>query len=118
MVKISIKPWQEIVVHEVVKHELKLLVRNRVIGLREGALAEPLLWAEGVVFGRTVMPPTQDVVKDQLLGIIHYTAVEWASMPRYKSVLKLGGVTIPVIDAANTDALRDLAKELKKRTKR
>lgn len=114
MVKITTKPWQEVVVHEAIKHDLKDLLRNKVLGLRQGQIAEPLMWAAGVLFSRSLMPPTEDVVRDQLKGIIHLSAVEFAIMPKYRRILKSEGVTIPVIDVTSTKALRDLAKQLRK----
>jgi len=118
MVRITVKPWQEIVVHEVIEHEVKGLLKLRVLLQSKGMIAEPLLWAEGVLFSRTAFPGTSDVVKEQLQGVIHLTAVEWAPMPKYKEALALEGVTIPVIDASKTEALRDLAKELLKSKKK
>lgn len=118
MVKVSFEPWEEIVIHEVIEHKIRDLVRLRILGLREGSLAQPLLWAEGVVFARNVMPPTEDVVKEKLRGVIHFSAVEWATMPIYRSALKSKGVTVPVLNVSKNRALREVAKELKKRHKR
>lgn len=118
MVKVSFKPWEEVIIHEEIEYKLKDLTRNRVLGLREGSLAPPLVWTVGVVFSRTVMPPTDDVVKDQLQGIIHFSAVEWAIMPKYRSTLKSGGVTIPVIHVSKNESLTEVAKALKKKHKK
>lgn len=119
MVKVSFKALKEIVIHEVIEHKVRDLVRLRVLGLRQGSLAQPLVWAEGVVFSRNAMPPIEDVVKQRMEGIIHFSAVEWASMPKYKSRLRSGGVTIPVINVSDNPNLRDVAKALKKtRTQR
>lgn len=117
MVKVSVKPWKEIIVHEVIHHKIRDLVRLRILGIREGSLAQPLLWAEGVVFSRSAMPPTEDVIREQLQGIIHFSAVEWAIMPTYKKVLKSRGVTIPVINVHKNPTLRDVAKKLKETPK-
>lgn len=118
MVEVSFKPWQKVVIHEAIEYEIKDFVKSRIIGLREGSMGQPLLWAEGVVFNRTVMPPTDDIVKEQLQGIIHFSAVEWAIMPQYRTVLKSEGITIPVIDVSNNAILEDVAKELKKQHKK
>jgi len=76
-----------------------------------------LFWTEGVVFSRVVMPPTDDVIREQLKGIIHISSLEWARMPEYRKVIVSEGVRIPIIDVSNTIALRDMIRELKKSVK-
>ena len=44
MTKITIKPWEEIVVHETIKRELKELVERRTWYLKGGQLAESLVF--------------------------------------------------------------------------
>jgi hypothetical protein len=114
MVKITIKPWQEIVIHEVIEHTVAELVAMKATGARLGGPVEPLLWTDGVVFMRTSMPVAPDVIREQLQGILHFSSVEWALMPEYKSYLATGEVNIPVIDASKTIALKDMVSELKK----
>lgn len=118
MVKVVFKPWEEIVIHEDIEYKLEDLTRNRVLGLRAGSVAPPLVWAEGVVFSRNVIPPTEDIVKQQLQGVIHFSSLEWAIMPKYRSALKSGGVTIPVIKVSENMSLSAVAQELKKKHKK
>lgn len=114
MVKVTFQPWEEIIVHERIKRDLKDLVKLKTLGFKTGQIAEVFLWAEGVVFVRTVMPPTDDVVRDQLKGVIHYSSVEYAKMPKFRKVIVSEGVTIPVVDVSGTSSLRDVARALKK----
>jgi len=114
MVEVEFESIKKIVVHEVIKHPIKTFVKNRVVGLPKGVLAPPFLWAEGVLFSRSVMPPTDEVVKQQLAGILHLTAIEWALMPKFKKSLRLAGVTIPVIDVSANPTLSKIIRELKK----
>lgn len=118
MIKVIFKPWEEIVIHEDIEYRLQDLVKNRVLGSRAGSVAPPLVWAEGVVFSKTVMPPTEDIIKEQLQGIIHFSSIEWAIMPKYRSALKSGGVTIPVIRVSDNVSLSAVAKELKRKHKK
>ena len=118
MVKVTFKPLKEIVVHEALEHDLKDLVKNRILGLRRETVAHPLVWSEGIVISRTGTPPTEDVVKEMLEGFVHFQAVERASMPEYKDSLKSEGVTIPVINVSDNPSLTALAKALKSRKKR
>ncbi len=114
MTKITFQPWAEIIVHETIKRDLKDLVKLKTLYFKTGQITEVFLWAEGVVFVRTPMPPTDDVVRDQLKGVIHYSSVEYAKMPKYRKTIVSGGITVPVVDVSETRALRDVARELKK----
>ena len=62
MTKITIKPWEEIVVHETIKSDLDKLIEKRTQYLRSGQVAEPLVWAEGVVFNHNLLPLSEDVI--------------------------------------------------------
>jgi hypothetical protein len=115
MTRITFQPWEEIIVHETIKRDLRDLVKLKTLYFKTGQIAEIFLWAEGVVFVRTPMPPTDDVVRDQLKGMIHYSSVEYAEMPKYRKTILSGGITVPVVDVRGTPALRDLARELRKR---
>ncbi|MCJ7767289.1 hypothetical protein MUP79_02725, partial [Candidatus Bathyarchaeota archaeon] len=86
----------------------------KTLGFKARQIAEVFLWAEGVVFVRTAMPPTDDVVRDQLKGVIHYSSVEYAKMPKHRKVIVSEGITIPVVDVSDTSTLRDVARALKK----
>jgi hypothetical protein len=115
LTKITFKEWEEIVVHETIKSELDKLVEKRTQYLRSGQVAEPLTWAEGVVFSHNLLPLSEDVINQQVKGIIHYSNVEFAKMPKYrKNIVVSGGKSVPIVDVSNTSALRDLALELKK----
>lgn len=116
MVDVHFKPYQKIVIHEDIEHKVRDLVRFRVTGAR-GSIAQPVVWVEGIVLIRTAFPPTDDIIKEQLEGTIHFSAIEWALMPKYRSALKSGGVTIPVINVNNNLTMRIIARALKKRHK-
>lgn len=118
MVKVTFKQIKEIVIYEAIEHRLKDLVRFRILGLRRDSVAQPLVWAQGVVFSRNAVPPIKEVVKDSMEGIIHFSAVEWALMPKYRKSLQSDGVTIPVINVSNNPSLCDVAEALKKTRKK
>jgi hypothetical protein len=117
MVKVTFKPLKEIVIHEAIEHKLEDLVKLRVLGLRKETIAQPLVWTEGVVINRSPFPITDDVVKDQLEGIIHFGALEWAKMPKYRDSLKLEGVTIPIINVSDNPNMSAIANALKSQEK-
>jgi hypothetical protein len=114
MTKITFKPWEEIVIHETIKRNLKDLVKLKTLYLKRGQVSEFLLWAEGVVFVRTPMPNSEDVIRDQLKGIVHYSSIEFAEMPEYRKTIVSEGITVPIVDVSDTPALREVAKELRR----
>jgi hypothetical protein len=118
MVQVVFKPWEKIVIHEEIEYELRDLIKSRVLSSGAGAMAPPLIWTEGVVFTRQVMPPTEEIIKEQLQGIIHYSSVSWAIMRKYRSNLKSEGVTIPVVKVSENMILSAVAKELQKKRKK
>ena len=115
MVKITIKPWEEIIIHENIQHKLDDFIKICSVGVQSGGLAQPLLWAEGIVFRSSPMPQTNAVSKEMLENKVHWSSVEWAVMPNYQQVIMINEINarIPVINVSATTILRDVAKTLK-----
>jgi hypothetical protein len=118
MVKVTYKPWEEVIIHESIQHSLDDLVKMQSLGVPAGGLGNRLLWAEGIAFKHSGMPPTDDVVKEQLQGIVHWSAVEWALMPKYENaiIIRETNVRVPVIDVSTNPFLKTVAKWLKGQT--
>jgi hypothetical protein len=119
LVKVTFRPWEEVVIHESIRYNLEDLVRQSSIGVQPGGLAPPLQWAEGVAFRAVTMPPTDDVVKENLTGKVHWGAVQWALMPKYQLVIPISDINakIPIIDVSANTILCDVAKALKESVK-
>lgn len=114
--KVIFKPWEEVIIHESIYYPLQDLIQLCRIGARPGGLTSPLRWAEGVVFRYAPLLATEAVIKEMLEGKVHWTAVEWALMPKYQDVILIKEINarIPIIDVSKTSTLRDVAKILKK----
>lgn len=119
LVKITFKPWEEVVIHESIHYSFEDLVKLCSIGVQPGGLAAPLQWAEGVIFRFVAMPPTDEVVREQLQGKVHWSAVEWALMPAYKNLIMISDINakIPIINVSATAILCEVAKELREQSK-
>jgi hypothetical protein len=115
MIKVTIKPWEEVIIHESIQYTLDDFIKLCSMGVQPGGLANPLHWAEGIVFRFTPMPPTDDVIKEQLAGKIHWSAIEWALMPKYQQVIMIGDINakIPIVNVSATVILRDVIIFLK-----
>jgi hypothetical protein len=119
MVKVTFRLWEEVIIHEEISYSLDDLTKLCSMGVPPGGLAEPLRWAEGIIFRFSGLPPTDEVVREQLQGKIHWNAVEWALMPEYKNVILIKDINakIPVIDVSATVILCEIAKALKEKVK-
>lgn len=119
MVKIIYKPWEEIIVHEAIEYSFEEFIKMRSVGVPTGGLGNPLLWAEGVVFVRSVMPPSPDMIKENLEGRIHISGIEWALMPQFRNIVDIfeTKVKIPIINVSSNAILSEVAKWLKQSAK-
>jgi hypothetical protein len=115
MVKVTIKPWEEVIIHESIQHVLEDFIKICGVGVQPGGLAPPLLWAEGIVFRSGPMPSTDSITKEMLENKVHWVSVEWAIMPKYQQVIMINEINarIPIINVSATAILCDVAKTLK-----
>lgn len=115
LVKITFKPWEEVIIHDSNHYSFEDLLKIHSMGVQPGGLARPLSWAEGVVFVPLAMPPTDDIVKEQLQGKVHWLSVTWALMPEYKNVIMIQDINakIPIVNVSATAVLCEVAKALK-----
>jgi len=120
MVKVTFKPWEEVIIHEVIHYSLEDLIKISSLGVQPGGLTAPLRWAEGVVFRSAGMPPTEDVIKENLQGKVHWSSVTWALMPEYKNVILIKDINakIPIINVSATGILCDVVKALKRQAEK
>lgn len=120
LVKVTFKPWEEVIIHESIHYSLEDLLKINSIGVQPGGLADALRWAEGVIFRFIAMPPTDEIVREQLQGKIHWSAVEWALMPDYKNVILIQDINakIPIVNVSATAILREVARLLKEQSSR
>ena len=102
MVEIVYEPWKRIVIHEIVRYALDNLIKVQSLGVEPGGLAEPLLWADGIVFSRSTILETKEVLKEKIEGVVHWSSVEWAIMSEFKEVIviKETNVKVPIIDVS------------------
>ncbi len=114
MVEIEYKPVAKIVIHEVVKFDFESFVELK------SQLAGTLVnWADGIMFHRGFVPPTEQVIKDQLDGVIHWALVEFAEMKEFKPEV-IGKTTknaLRIVDASRNNEIVDFIKWLKKQPK-
>jgi hypothetical protein len=93
LVKITYTPYTEIVVHEIIERDNQSFFEDMVRQTLAGQVhAEPSVnWIDGVAFAISPMPPTEDIIKENLGGKVHYAAVLFTRMD-YKNqfIVRLG----------------------------
>ncbi len=117
MVKVTFRPWEEIVIHEETYYSHDDLIKLSSIGIQPGGLTLPLSWAEGVIFRAQAMPTTDEVIKEQLQGKIHWTSIQWALMPEYKNVILIQDINakIPIINVSANSIFSEVVRALKEK---
>jgi hypothetical protein len=115
--KIEYKPYEELIIHELVRFRLEDLVNLNALGVQSGGIGKPLYWAAGLVLNMYTLPSTDAVVNDQLNGKAHWAHVSYAPMPRYEPyiALKENNVRIPVINASTNPMFNAAAAWIKQR---
>lgn len=115
MIKVTFKPWEEVIIHESIHYSLEDLVKLVSLGVQPGGLTQPLKWAEGVAFIHIGMPPTDEIIKEQMLGKIHWNSMEWALMPKCESFIPIKDINakVPIVDVSGNTIFCAVAKALK-----
>jgi hypothetical protein len=113
--RVTFKPYEELVVHERQRFALEDMVRLRCTGMQVGSIAPNFQWAEGIVMWRETFPQNEAITKESLDGRVHWLWVGYSEMPEYKASLsyKETSVTIPVIDLSSNPVYGAAAKWLK-----
>jgi hypothetical protein len=115
LVKVTIKPWEEVIIHESIYYSLEDIVKLFSLGVQPGGLTQPLNWAEGVVFHHQAMPPADEVVKEQMQGRVHWLVIQWALMPQYQNFIPIKDINakIPIVNLSANAILSEVARTLK-----
>ena len=76
--KISYTPYQELVIHEIIEQRIPSVFFEDIVrlALNSPHQAEPSInWIDGIAFFIAPMQPTDEVVRENLQGRIHYASV-------------------------------------------
>ncbi len=115
MVKITMQPTTEVVIHDIINTGVNDLLRERVTPA--GNL--PLYWCNGILFSFSSMPMTEDVARDYMHGKLHWIEVHFSTLNDYQPILTLDDeeykatMKVRVIDTSKSELHRDLTAWLK-----
>ena len=116
MVEFEYQPWKKIIFHEVVKYPLEFFLSQHSLKIPSGGIGRPLQWADGIVFDLAGIRATDDIVKEQLEGKIHYASIVYGLLEKHQPEFRVkeGNIRIPVIDVSNNKIFREMAAWIKR----
>lgn len=116
--EISIEPWKKLVIHEVIEYNFEDWVKQIAFSSRTSGGGIPTMqWAKGVVFSPANFPTTNAVMEEQLKGILHWSSVSFAIKEKFENQIVRDNATINLVDVSVNEIFKELADELKKRSK-
>ncbi|MGQ9781057.1 MAG: hypothetical protein ACUVQ8_02215 [Nitrososphaeria archaeon] len=114
-IDVVIEPYRKIVVHELIEYVLEDWIDMILAGIRSvGGTMPTLFWCNGVVFQTSPFNPnSESIIKEQLKGIVHYSAVTFALKEKFESEIRSDKGTILLIDVSANPNFAKLAQKLK-----
>jgi hypothetical protein len=115
LVKVTFKPYEELIVHEHQRFVIDDMIRLRCTGMQVGSISPNFQWSDGLVMWRETFPQNELMTQENLDGRVHWLWVGYSEMSEYKDRLtfKETSVTIPVIDVRNNPVYSAAARWLK-----
>jgi len=118
MVEIEYVPYQKLIVHDIIEQDNTTFFEEVVrMALSQPVQVEPSVnWIDGIAFIVAPMPPTEDIVKENLSGKLHIASVLFtriAFQPQVKLNVGNQGYTARMRKADNNKNFVNLAKFLK-----
>lgn len=98
MVKITYLPYQELVVHEIIEQDNETFFEDVIRQSLTQTQVEPSVnWIDGVAFLVLAFQPTEDIVRENLTGKIHFSSVIFTKIEyRAQHPVKLGSQAFSV----------------------
>jgi hypothetical protein len=123
MTKFTYKPWSEVVIHEIIESKpedlFSSIVRQTIASSGVG-ITPSVNWVDGIAFVESQFADSDEVVREKLNGVVHYSSVEFARVPEYRSEVQVnvGGGLYPIrLQKVDTNPIFvELARYLKERT--
>ena len=114
MVEFELQSWKKIIIHEVVKFPLQHFLSGHSLGVSEGGIGRPLFWVDGIIFDRTGLPDTDDIIREKLEGKLHWNFLHYTILEKYQPEFKVAGnIRIPVIKVSDNETFKEMTKWIK-----
>jgi len=113
MVEFEYQPFKKVIIHEITKIPIEQMILARALAAGEGQIALPLYWVGGIVFEHSLAPLTDDIINEQLKGIIHWSLLMYSDMDDYEEEIVGPHATRITVFKQEGELFKDLAKWLK-----
>jgi hypothetical protein len=113
-------PYEKIIIHDVIENRFEDLISMLISGSKsQGGQAAPMInWCNGVIFQiATFNSNSEEIISQQLKGVIHYAAVNFATKKDFEPVVQTPDGLIRLIDQSANAHLVKMAEVLKKNAK-
>ena len=116
--EITIEPWKELVIHEVLELKFDDWLAQIIASARSAGGGIPtIFWACGIAFHFATFPDTETIVQEKLKGRIHYSSVTFAIKDKFeKQVIREGGA-VNFTDVSHNEIFSKLASTLRSGSK-
>jgi hypothetical protein len=112
--EITIEPWKELVIHEVLELKFDDWITQIIASARSAGGGIPtIFWAGGMAFHFATFPDTETIVQEKLKGRIHYSSVTFSIKEKFdKQIMKEGG-TVNFTDVSHNEIFSKLVEKLR-----
>lgn len=113
MTNFAYSPYKKVTVKSYMKYDSpESLTQALTAGVPRGVVGKVgnLFWANGVVFKHYAYPATESVSKQHLLGHLPIDHIEYAIMPQYREEVRVGDVSLNLINVSNHTLFKELTK--------
>ena len=115
---IKIEPWKKLIIHEVIEYKFEEWANQIAFNAKSSGGGIPTMqWAEGIVFLPANFPTTNEVMKEQLSGTLHWSSVSFAIKEKFEKQIVQDNATINLMDVSVNQIFKDLATKLKAESK-
>lgn len=116
--EITIEPWNQLVIHEVLELKFEDWITQIIASARSAGGGIPtIFWAGGISFHFATFPDTDTIVQEKLKGRIHYSSVTFAIKEKFeKQIIREGGA-VNFTDVSHNEIFSKLTEKLRTQSK-
>jgi len=112
--EITIEPWKELVIHEVLELKFDDWITQIIASARSAGGGIPtIFWAGGIAFHFATFPDTEIIVQEKLKGRIHYSSVTFAIKEKFEKQIVREGGTVNFTDVTHNEIFSKLAEKVR-----
>jgi len=113
--EIVYEPYKKIIIHEIIELPFDELISEVLMQARSlGGTAIPSInWCEGIAFVAQPFPLTEDIVREMLIGNVHYAGVIFSRKDDFQPEVRGSFGVIRLVNRCNNPNFKTIANFLK-----